>query len=88
MRIKTANALWAGTDDEIWINIKGTKGETQKRHLDNPFINDFERGFESMSQFFLSETSFSFSFYFYQPLFSQFCVQEVNMKNEFSATSD
>ena len=52
MRIKTANALWAGTDDEIWINIKGTKGETQKRHLDNPFINDFERGFESMSQFF------------------------------------
>ena len=42
--IKTADVKGAGTDDQILIDIVGSKGRTQKRKLDTKWRDDFERG--------------------------------------------
>ena len=40
----TANQQWAGTDDNVFIDIVGKKGRTQKRKLSAKTKNNFERG--------------------------------------------
>ena len=42
--IKTSKATWSGTDDSVYINLIGARGQTQFRSLDNKFKNDFEAG--------------------------------------------
>ena len=39
VEITTANVLWAGTDDDVTIYMGG-----RSWNLDNPWLNDFERG--------------------------------------------
>ena len=42
--VTTGNKWWAGTDDDVSINIIGSRGSTQMRKLKNPYKNNFERG--------------------------------------------
>ena len=44
VEVVTSDKLWAGTDDTVKINLKGTKGTSEFRKLDNSWKNDFERG--------------------------------------------
>ena len=39
----TADEQWAGTDDDVFIDIVGKKGRTQKRKLTSKMSNNFER---------------------------------------------
>ena len=44
IEVVTSDKLWAGTDDTVKINLKGSKGTSEFRKLDNAWKNDFERG--------------------------------------------
>ena len=44
IEVKTSNKLFAGTDNDVYINVQGTKGQTQFRKLSNKYHNDFEQG--------------------------------------------
>ena len=58
VRVKTSKTTYtAGTDDNVFINIHGTKGQTQFRRLNNTLKNDFERG--SLDTFKLSAINLS-----------------------------
>ena len=44
MEVTTGKKWFAGTDDNVYINITGTKGSTQFNKLSNKYENNFERG--------------------------------------------
>merc|ERR1712048_688478 len=44
IKIKTSDEKHSGTDDNVYIDVIGTKGRTQKRKLSNKLRDDFERG--------------------------------------------
>ena len=41
--VKTSDQQWAGTDDDVHIQLTGSYGESEKIILDNKFHDDFER---------------------------------------------
>ena len=41
--VHTSDKMYAGTDNDVYINIKGTNGETGDILLDKNNRNDFER---------------------------------------------
>ena len=42
--MRTAWATWAGTDANVFVKIKGTRGETDPVQIDNENHDDFELG--------------------------------------------
>ena len=44
IEVKTTNQLFAGTDNDVYCNVQGSKGQTQFRKLSNKYHNDFEQG--------------------------------------------
>lgn len=40
--VRTCDAMWAGTDDNVYLRVS----DTTRFHLDKPLYNDFERGDE------------------------------------------
>ena len=48
IEVKTSNKLFAGTDNDVYINVQGTKGQTQFRKLSNKYHDVFEQGKEDL----------------------------------------
>ena len=43
--VKTGNKTFAGTDDNVWINVTGSKGQTTPQKLKGEKTrNNFEKG--------------------------------------------
>lgn len=42
--IRTSNEKKAGTNEDVWVQLIGTNGETRSTHFDNGGYNDFEQG--------------------------------------------
>jgi len=44
VEVTTTDKMWAGTDDNVKINLTGAMGRSEPRKLSNKYKNNFERG--------------------------------------------
>ena len=51
VEIKTTDKFRAGTDNDVFVEIRGTAGKIDYRKVNNKWKNDFEKGKVSTFQF-------------------------------------